>query len=170
MVQKEAFATEIRMISSLTESTERLKIRARNASLKRSSTLFRLDPFLDQNGILRVGGRVRRLGLSLGMTHPVILPRKSHISELIIAHCHNEISHQARGMTISNIRRHGFWIIGCSSAVSSYIHRCVKCRKLRGQVQNQKMADLPVERLTPSPPPPPPHSHTVALTFLVLGL
>ena len=152
MVQKEAFATEIRMISSFTESTERLKVRTRNASLKRSSTLFRLDPFLDQNGILRVGGRVRRLGLSAGMTHPVILPRKSHISELIIAHCHNEISHQGRGMTISNIRRHGFWIIGCSSAVSSYIHRCVKCRKLRGQVQNQKMADLPVERLTPSPP------------------
>ncbi|KAK3735149.1 hypothetical protein QZH41_000926 [Actinostola sp. cb2023] len=30
--------------------------------------------------------------------------------------------------------------------------KCVKCKKLRGQVQQQLMADLPTERLTPSPP------------------
>ena len=35
---------------------------------------------------------------------------------------------------------------------SSTIYRCFKCRKQRGKLQNQKMADLPIERLTPAPP------------------
>ena len=45
----------------------------------------------------------------------------------------------------------GFWIIGCSSAVSSVIFRCVTCRKRRGAVLEQKMADIPEDRLEPEP-------------------
>ena len=36
--------------------------------------LFRLDPFLDEHGILRVGRRLRSL-LDVNLKHPVLLPR-----------------------------------------------------------------------------------------------
>ena len=36
--------------------------------------------------------------------------------------------------------------------VSRMIHECVTCRRLRAKVQEQKMADLPEDRLTPTPP------------------
>ena len=36
--------------------------------------------------------------------------------------------------------------------ISRVIHHCLKCKKLRGKFQFQKMADLPIDRLTPSPP------------------
>ena len=36
--------------------------------------------------------------------------------------------------------------------INSVLSKCVKCKKLRGQQQLQKMADLPAERLTPTPP------------------
>ena len=36
--------------------------------------------------------------------------------------------------------------------MSSIIFRCVKCRKLRGRVEGQKMADLPTDRLEEAPP------------------
>ena len=55
-------------------------------------------------------------------------------------------------MTTNEIRTNGLWVLGCSSAVSSCIFRCVKCRKLRARVQEQKMADLPKDRLEPAPP------------------
>ena len=55
-------------------------------------------------------------------------------------------------MTLSEIRFRGFWIIGGSTAVATHISKCVTCRKLRGKVQDQKMADLPVDRLEPAPP------------------
>ena len=50
------------------------------------------------------------------------------------------------------MRAKGYRIIGGKQLVNSVIHHCVKCRKLRGQQLHQKMADLPVQRLTPGQP------------------
>ena len=83
---------------------------------------------------------------------PVVLPKKSHITDLIIKHCHNQVEHQGRGTTLNEIRSRGFWVIGGSTAVAKCISNCVTCRKLRGTAQQQRMADLPVDRLEPAPP------------------
>ena len=45
-----------------------------------------------------------------------------------------------------------FWIPGGKRKISSYIFRCVPCRRLRGARQSQIMADLPADKLTPAPP------------------
>lgn len=45
----------------------------------------------------------------------------------------------------------GVWIIACSHAVSSYIYKCVKCRKFR-RCTEQKMSDLPLELMETTPP------------------
>ena len=50
------------------------------------------------------------------------------------------------------MREDGFWVIGAHSAVRSHIDKCRTCRELRGKLGEQKMADLPSERVTPSPP------------------
>ena len=55
-------------------------------------------------------------------------------------------------MTLNEIRSRGFWIIGGSSAVFSTIASCVTCRKLRRAVLEQKMSDLPEDRLDCYPP------------------
>ena len=55
-------------------------------------------------------------------------------------------------MTVNQIRSNGYWIIGCSSAVSFLISKCVTCRKVRGSLQYQKMADLPYDRSDKAPP------------------
>ncbi|XP_038055961.1 uncharacterized protein LOC119727951 [Patiria miniata] len=155
LVQKEAFAEEIKILQSFkvnSDNPSRSKVRERNKVMKTKSCLYKLDPFLDADNILRVGGRIRRAGFPSNFKHPAVLPRKHHITELIIRHCHQQTQHQGRGMTVNQIRMNGFWIIGCSSAVSYYISKCVRCRKLFGQVQEQKMADLPEDRLEPAPP------------------
>ena len=55
-------------------------------------------------------------------------------------------------MTLNRIRSAGFWIIGGKSTVSNHISRCVCCRKLRGSVQEQRVANLPEDRVQPAPP------------------
>ena len=45
--------------------------------LKKSSALYRLDPILDENGILRVGGRFQQADVPCEVKHPIILPKKS---------------------------------------------------------------------------------------------
>ncbi|CAI5668824.1 unnamed protein product [Oreochromis niloticus] len=82
----------------------------------------------------------------------MIIPKDHHITRMIIAHHHEQVKHQGRGITINEIRSNGYWIPGMNRAVASYVHQCVKCRKLRGSVEEQRMADLPSERVDPSPP------------------
>ena len=50
--------------------------------------LRRLMPFMDNEGILRVGGRLQNAPLSPEEKHPAILPIKSHLSELLIRDAH----------------------------------------------------------------------------------
>ena len=111
-----------------------------------------LDPFVDEDGILRVGGRLRNSSLSFSAKHPMILPRDSHISQLIASHYHQKVFHQGRGLTQNEIRANGFWIISCSKIVSKLIHHCVTCRKNRRPAQEQKMSDLPEDRVDANPP------------------
>ena len=133
-------------------STDAREIGNQNRKAIKKSPIYRLDPFLSKDGILRVGVQIRRASLPEDIKHPCILPRKGHVTQLIICHHHQKVEHQGRGMTYNSIRSSGFWIIGGGSAVSSHISKCVKCRKFRGAPQEQKMADLPEDRLKPAPP------------------
>ena len=152
-VQGEAFRSEIELLKSLElNKANRKCVKSRKACLKKTSSLCRLDPFIDETGRLRVGGRIDRADAPYHVKHPVIIPRKGHITSLIIRYYHQQICHQGRGMTLNEIRENGFWIIGGSSAVASCITHCVLCRKLRGNVAEQKMASLPQDRLAAGPP------------------
>ena len=124
----------------------------KDVTLKQSSSIYGLDPFLDKEGILRVGGRIRRAKVSVDIKHPMIIPKHGHVTNLIIAFFHDKISHQGQGLTINKIRSSGYWIIACSAAVRKHIFNGVPCRRLRCPVQGQKMADLPTDRLDSAPP------------------
>jgi hypothetical protein len=89
--------------------------------------------------------------LGLASTNPIIVP-KGHVATLLIRHFHEKTFHQGRKITEGEIRSNGFWIIGAKRLISTLIRTCVLCRKLRGKVEVQKMADLPEDRLTPGPP------------------
>ena len=155
LTQREAFGPEIKILESLKvneSNLDRHVATERKMAMKGTSQLYRLDPFLDENGIVRVGGRIRNSLYSSELKHPVILPRKHHVTEMVVQHFHKKTGHGGRGMTTNEIRANGFWVIGCSGAVSKCISTCVKCRKLRSPVQGQKMADLPADRLEQVPP------------------
>ena len=50
----------------------------------RGSYIVKLDPFLDDKGTIRVGGRLERSCLAEEESHPVILPKKCNISEMVV--------------------------------------------------------------------------------------
>ena len=145
--QVTAFKNEIKSLSKTQELQD-----FQGKSMPRVATLQKLDPFLDQNGILRVGGRIRRANLKEDIKFPILLPRDGHITKLLVQHFHKLCMHQGRTTTLNEIRSNGYWIIGGTSSVSRYILSCIRCRKLRGPAQSQKMSDLPEDRLHQAPP------------------
>ena len=147
-MQREYFHEEYKILNSLA-GTDKVKSR----KLRRRSSLRKLDPFIDSDGLIRVGGRLRRSGVEIDLLqHPVVIPKKSEISTLLIRDAHEKVAHSGRYMTLNQLKNDGFWLINATSAISKYIHKCVTCRELRGKVAEQKMADLPEERCTVSAP------------------
>ena len=68
-----------------------------------NSSISQLDPFLDSDNIICVGGRLRKSSLAEA-DHPVILPRKSEVSDMIIQWSHNSVTHGARGLTLNHLK------------------------------------------------------------------
>ena len=155
MAQSEAFREEIQLLRDVNvklqvadQDVNKDKIK----TMKKPSSLYKLDPFLDEDGVLRVGGRLETSSVPYDVKHPVILPKKGHVTNLILCHYHQSVKHQGRGIAQNEIRSSGYWIAGGSSVASNHISKCVSCRKLRGGPQEQKMANLPEDRLEPAPP------------------
>ena len=120
--------------------------------IKKTSPLYKLDPYLDDNDVIRVGGRLRRGSFDVNLKYPVILPKDSHVTDLIMKHCHSKIHHQGRNITLNAIRSHGFWIVKGTTLVAKLLSNCVTCRKVRHPTCVQKMADLPHDRIEISSP------------------
>ena len=61
--------------------------------IRKNSKLLALCPFLDQDGLVRVDGRLQAAVLDYDQKHQVILPPKGHLSELIVQHKHIRLLH-----------------------------------------------------------------------------
>ena len=81
-VQESAFPEEKELLIKAHKPKEEAS--NRNLHLKRKSHLYRLDPYIDEDGIMRVGGRIKRVNLPQNLLHPIIMPRSSHITTLVI--------------------------------------------------------------------------------------
>jgi hypothetical protein len=117
-----------------------------------SDSTSSLAPFLDSDGIIRVGGRLKNAELPINVRHPVLLPQKHHFSVLVIRHFHMQVKHQGRTTTLAAIRNAGYFIHHGSKTLRREISNCVTCKKLRGPFMQQLMSDLPTDRLHESPP------------------
>ena len=52
--------------------------------LNRKCSIFQLDSFIDESNVIRVGGRLQSSHISDDCKHPILLPRKGKVSDLII--------------------------------------------------------------------------------------
>ena len=110
-----------------------------------------LSPFKDENGVIRVGGRVDKALVSYETRHPILLPNKHWISYLITRHMH-QYSHCGIAATAAKTKQK-FWILRVHDLAKRIKFQCVFCREMELKAETQVMADLPRLRLTPYTPP-----------------
>ncbi|XP_056101657.1 uncharacterized protein LOC130080328 [Rhinichthys klamathensis goyatoka] len=138
-VQGETFEKELRTLN-------------KGEDILKHSPLKNLNVFLDEEGLVRVGGRVTSAEITQEQSQPIVIPKKHHIAALLVQFYHEQIVHQGRHITEGAIRSAGLWILGGKRLVTNPLNKCTTCRRLRGNVQQQKMADIPADRLFQSPP------------------
>ncbi|XP_068987481.1 uncharacterized protein [Bombus flavifrons] len=137
IIQSRHFAAEIRILQ---------KDRSKDVGGK----LQPLNPFLDEEGILRVGGRLTNSAIPFRQKHPIILP-KSTITEIIINEEHRNNHHTGTQATLYAVRLRYRPIDG-RSQVWRTIKRCVRCCRANPPPVEYLMGDLPEARITESRP------------------
>lgn len=128
-----------------------IKTMQKSQQIEKSSKICNLNPFLDKNGILRVGGRLQNSSLSYTQKHPMVLSNNNHLTNLIISDAHQKTLHGGVQATLAYTRKK-FWIINGKRSISSTVNKCTRCRRFLAQVAQQQMGQLPESRVTPSPP------------------
>ena len=124
---------------------------------KRERWMFSITkfvPFLDQYGILRMGGRLTECNeLSDEQAHPAFLPKRHKITELFIIAHHNKLAHRAAETVLASLQNDaGLYPIGGIATVRHYLADCFNCKLLRKERACQLMAPLPEYRITPRQP------------------
>ena len=115
------------------------------------SPLRPLSPFLDKQGIIRVGGRLQETSLPYSQRHPVILPKNARLSDLLIDWAHRCALHGGHNLTYSYVLRRA-WIVRGRVRVRATLRRCPTCVRANARPLAQVMGNLPLERVTPARP------------------
>lgn len=136
-VQKESFTKDFADIE-------------RHGKVTQSSCLSKLSPTLHR-GLIRAGGRLRNATVIDEFKFPVILPKCSRVSQLIIRSVHQSCGHLGREYVLSHLRQK-LWIIGANALVRREIGLCAICRRVKARSLDQLMSDLPDDRVTQSLP------------------
>ncbi|XP_046745661.1 uncharacterized protein LOC124410954 [Diprion similis] len=128
----------------------------RKGDSPKGSKLFGLEPYIDNEGLLRARGRVTKLEKTKGVksefdveefeNRPIILDADHYATKLLILEFHRRYKH-ANNETVLNELRQQFYIIGLRSRLRWLAKRCVTCRMRKAKPSNPPMADLPACRV-----------------------
>ncbi|XP_075167525.1 uncharacterized protein LOC142239617 [Haematobia irritans] len=116
-----------------------------------SSSIRILCPFIDEKGVIRVGGRLRKAKFHYDFKHPILLSKHNPLSCLIFADAHVKTLHGGLIQMQAYVARK-FWILSARNLAKLILRNCVTCFKYKAQSAQQIMGDLPAVRLQPCRP------------------
>lgn len=111
-----------------------------------SRPLSKLSPFLDNDSVIRVGGRLKNSLLTYDRKHPILLARDSHFSKLLCERWHKLTCHSGPRVMAALISRQ-YWIVSLRSVLHRVFSRCTVCVRLSAKPVQPLMADLPAARV-----------------------
>ncbi|GBM98976.1 hypothetical protein AVEN_182628-1 [Araneus ventricosus] len=117
-------------------------------NISNKSKILNLSAFLDNKGVMRVGGRLENSQLPYSGKHPIILPSKGKLTEMIVKYYHEKYFHLGPQHLLFQIRQKYCPIHG-RNVCRKIVHNCVVCFKVKPKEYSQKMGNLPKERIIP---------------------
>ncbi|XP_036342706.1 uncharacterized protein LOC118751986 [Rhagoletis pomonella] len=116
---------------------------------RKNSSFSSLSPFLDNNGIIRVGGRLQASELAYDAKHPMLIPHNNSLAKLLVQMIHKENRHCGPQALLAYTRQRP---IKGKLLTRSIVLNCVRCTKAKPKLMSQIMGNLPSTRVTPARP------------------
>jgi hypothetical protein len=107
VTQKQAFREDIHFLE-------------KHGKVPQNSKLISLSPFIDDTGLLRVGGRLKNAPLKYDQKHPLLLPKNHSVTNLLIESIHKQQLHGGCQTTIAALRRQ-YWIFRLIMVTIGYL-------------------------------------------------
>ncbi|XP_066910473.1 uncharacterized protein [Clytia hemisphaerica] len=135
----------------LSEFDEKIDDLTKKQEVEKESKLYQFKPFLDKNGILRIGGRLKNAPVSLEAKHQIVIP-KGHVASLTAEKYHKENGHSGVNQILSEVIQK-YWILCGRQVINTVIKACVECQRFKNKPEIPMMADLPTSRMQLNQPP-----------------
>lgn len=128
---------------SFSEDLKRLKNKLPVSS---SSPLKTLNPFVDENGLIRVGGRLVHANMPDSFKYPILLPSKSKLVYMLFEYEHKRLLHTGSQGLLAHMHN-SYWPIRGRCIARTIVRRCITCHRANPTFQTPLMAPLPRARV-----------------------
>ena len=133
-----------------TDFLEEFEALSQGKSVSRCSKLFKLSPSLDEQGLIRVSGRLQFSSLAYAEKHPIILAN-THLALLLVRFQHTLLKH-AGVVTMVTSLRNEYWILGLRRLAKKVKKGCISCQRQDALAGSRPMAPLPHPRVQQTVP------------------
>ncbi|XP_049886695.1 uncharacterized protein LOC126381237 [Pectinophora gossypiella] len=131
--------------------SKEINILLNKQNLPVSSHILSLSPFINDNDILCVGGRIQNSPETYNKKHPILLDSTHVFTKLLFLHFHKKYLHCGPQLLLSNIKNE-FWPLRGRILAKGTVNNCKICKIMKDKAINPIMGNLPAPRVTPSPP------------------
>lgn len=108
-----------------------------------------LNVFLDENKIIRVGGRLgNSTSFDYDKKYPILLCSKNSFTVLLFRSEHLRLLHASPLLLLANIREY-WWPLSARNLAKRVVGECVTCTRIKGKTLSPIMGNLPSERIDP---------------------
>nr|XP_049696300.1 uncharacterized protein LOC126054500 [Helicoverpa armigera] len=133
LAQKDSFPIELEQLG-------------KGKCLNHKAALTSLNPFLDENGIIRVGGRIVSSSYQYDKRHPILLHASHFFTKLIFKQEHLRLLHAGPQHLLASIRER-YWPVGGRALARRAARECVICRRFNAHTMDNIMGNLPADRV-----------------------
>lgn len=154
ILQPEELAASFQVLVKLSQHgsfPNELAILHAKRALNSKNPLISLSPYIDAEGILRVGGRLDNSCYAFEKRHPILLHAKHILTKLIFRHEHLRLFHAGPQLLLSSVREQ-IWPIAGRDLARTTSRQCVVCRRASGKTLTPLMGALPNQRVNPGFP------------------
>ncbi|XP_062703794.1 uncharacterized protein LOC134286224 [Aedes albopictus] len=139
IAQRCTYEDEIAILSTKQEPSSK--------EISRSSSLYRLCPFMDEKGVLRIRGRTSACQfIDNSIVNPIILPREHSVTKLIVLDVHQRFLHQNHETAINELKQR-YYISRLKAIYKSVRNNCQVCKNERACPEAPLMSGAPHARL-----------------------
>ena len=118
-------------------------------NLPKRSSILTLRPRVDDQGILKLGGRLNHTDLPEYQKHPIIISATDPFTRLLFLHYHLQLGHCGPSALLSHAGN-VYHVVGGRRLSREICSKCVTCRAAAAKVSTQILGQLPPERVEPN--------------------